>query len=62
MPKKNPAQNNVRWEVITQEDPDSGDLIIPIPPEVLEKLGWKENDEINIDVGKDGTIYIEKKK
>ena len=31
----------VRWEVITQEDPETGDIIVPIPPTVLESLDWE---------------------
>lgn len=61
MPKKNPAQTNIRYEVITQEDPETGDLIIPIPPQVLTQLGWKEGDEIKFDVDKDGKVYVRKK-
>lgn len=60
MPKKNPAQTNLRYEVITQEDPETGDLIIPIPPQVLLQLGWKEGDEIKFDVDKDGKVYVRK--
>lgn len=60
MPKKNPAQTNIRYEVITQEDPETGDLIIPLPPQMLSQLGWKEGDEIKFDVGQDGKIYIKK--
>ena len=60
MPKKNPAQTNIRYEVITQEDPETGDLIIPIPPHVLKQLGWKEGDEIDFQVGEDGKIYVKK--
>lgn len=59
MNKKN---QDTRWEVITQEDPETGDIIIPIPPVVLESLGWKEGDEIEFEVGKDNqTIYVRKK-
>jgi len=60
MPKKDPAQTNIRYEVITQEDPETGDLIIPIPPQVLKQLGWKEGDEIDFQVGQDGKIYVKK--
>lgn len=53
---------DVRYEVITQEDPETGDLIVPVPPEVLESLGWKEGDEIEFEVGKDNhVIYVKKK-
>ena len=60
MAKKNNI-NNIRYEVITQEDPETGDMLLPIPPEVLESLGWKENDEIDVSVGEDGSIYLKKK-
>lgn len=60
MPKNNPGAADVRYEVITQEDPDSGDLIIPIPPPILAQMGWKEGDEINIELGPNGEIYLKK--
>jgi hypothetical protein len=55
------SSNNARYEVITQEDPESGDLIIPIPEPILRKMGWKEGDDINIEIDKDGKIYLKKK-
>lgn len=57
MAKSNP--DIVRYEVITQEDPVTGDLILPIPPEVLKSLGWKEGDSIDFDI-QDGIIYLKK--
>jgi len=53
---------DVRYEVITQEDPETGDLIIPIPPQVLASLGWKEGDDIEFEVGKDNNVIYVKKK
>ena len=60
MPKNNPAEGGVRYEVITQEDPETGDLILPIPEPILKQMGWKEGDEINIDIGPDGELYLKK--
>lgn len=57
---KDPANMNVRYEVIIQEDPETGDLLLPIPPEVLTSLGWKEGDDLNIDIREDGTFLIER--
>jgi AbrB family looped-hinge helix DNA binding protein len=51
---------NHTYEVITQLDTESGDTILPIPPEVLEKLGWKEGDTLNISKDKHGSIIISK--
>jgi formylmethanofuran dehydrogenase subunit D len=38
-------------------DPDN--VIMKIPPEVLEKSGWKEGDMLNIEI-EDGAIVINK--
>jgi hypothetical protein len=60
MPKNNPGAADVRYEVITQEDPESGDLILPIPPPVLAQMGWKEGDELKIEIGPNGELYLSK--
>jgi len=60
MTKKTLGNDALHYEVITQEDPDSGDVIIPLPLPVLEKLGWKEGDEIQFAVD-NGKIYLRKK-
>ena len=60
MSKKNPAHRYDSFEVITQEDPDSGDLLLPIPPELLEQLGWKEGDDLDISVDDNGHIILKR--
>ena len=60
MPKKNPAQSYDRYEVITQEDPESGDMLIPIPPQLLEELGWKEGDDVDFSIDEKGRIIVKK--
>ncbi len=52
--------DSVRYEVITQEDPESGDLIIPIPLPVLKSLGWKDGDDVTIDIDEKGQLYLKK--
>jgi len=49
-----------RYEVITQEDPETGDLLIPIPPPLLKEMGWKEGDEIKMDIDDKGRIVFSK--
>jgi hypothetical protein len=61
MTKPNPAQSNVRYEVITQEDAETGDLIIPIPEPILKQMGWKEGDDVDISIDKNGKIFLQKK-
>lgn len=55
-----PGVDDVRYEVIVQEDPETGDLILPIPEPVLKSLGWKEGMEVEIDIGPDGQIFLKK--
>lgn len=38
---------------------DSDNVIMKIPPEILERNGWKEGDTLNIEV-EDGAIVITK--
>jgi antitoxin component of MazEF toxin-antitoxin module len=47
------------YGVITQED-SNGDLLLPIPPILLEQLGWVEGDEISIDIDDKGRYILSK--
>jgi len=60
MPKKNPAKAYDSYEVITQEDPETGDMLIPIPPHLLKELGWKEGDDIDFSIDDNGRIVLKK--
>jgi len=60
MAKNKPGENDVRYEVITQEDPETGDIILPIPEPILKQMGWKEGDELDISVDSDGKLFIKK--
>jgi hypothetical protein len=55
-----PVQDNLRYETITHEDPETGDLILPIPPHLLKQLKWKEGDELDISVNENGHIFLKK--
>jgi len=48
-------------EDIFQDIPDDPEnVLMTIPPEVMEKMGWKEGDNIKVKVGDQGTVIIEK--
>ena len=53
--------NNSTYEVITQVDPVTGEIILPIPPEVLKAMGWAEGDEIDFTVDKNGNLVMVKR-
>ena len=52
--------DGVRYEVITQTDPETGDLIIPIPIPLLKKMGWKDGDNVDINVDENGQLFLKK--
>lgn len=44
--KKKESKTPSRYEVFTQEDPETGDIILPIPQELLDRMGWREGDTL----------------
>jgi hypothetical protein len=52
--------NNTHWTITLEEDSDTGDLILPLPPELLEKQGWKEGDTLEWRDNGNGTWDIVK--
>jgi hypothetical protein len=61
MAKLNPGQEKMRYEVITQPSPDNDDdLLLPIPQALLDKMGWKEGDNIEIGFDTEGRYILKK--
>lgn len=50
------------WTVTLEEDPETGDLVLPFTPEILEELGWMEGDVLEWVDNKDGSWSLVKKK
>jgi hypothetical protein len=44
-----------------EEDPETGDIILPLPPEVLAETGWKEGDDLIWTDNGDGSFTMAKK-
>ena len=55
-----PGKDLVRYEVITHEDPDTGDLMLPIPQKLLDELGWREGDEIEFAIDDKGKYILKR--
>lgn len=49
------------WTVVLDEDLETGELLLPLPDELIASLGWKEGDNLVWDVRTDGTISLTKK-
>jgi antitoxin component of MazEF toxin-antitoxin module len=55
-----PGKDLIRYEVITHEDKETGDLILPIPQKLLDQLGWREGDEIEFAVDTHGKYILKR--
>ena len=49
----------LRWTVTVDQDGD--DLILPLPVDMLEAVGWGIGDTLKWEQGKDGTWILRKK-
>jgi bifunctional DNA-binding transcriptional regulator/antitoxin component of YhaV-PrlF toxin-antitoxin module len=48
-----------RYTVELEED-ENGELILPLPDELLKEMSWKEGDQLNFTDNKDGTYSMTK--
>jgi hypothetical protein len=58
---KNQELTLKNWTINVEEDPETGDCILPFPPDLLEEAGWKEGDELIWTDRGDGSWLLTKK-
>jgi hypothetical protein len=51
---------NKTWTINLEEDPETGDLILPLNDEILEGTGWQTGDSIEWIDNKDGSWTMKK--
>lgn len=49
------------WTVTAKEDPETGDIMIELPEELLLQVGWKEGDILDWKNNGDGSFTLTKK-
>lgn len=49
------------WVVEVVEDPKTGELILPFPPDALAQVGWDFGDTLIWDLQEDGSVILHKK-
>lgn len=47
--------------VYIEEDPDTGDLILPLPEGICDELGWEIGDKLKWKTNENGTFTVTKK-
>lgn len=52
---------NISFEVSVSEDPETGDLLLPLPDELLKQVGWTEGDELEWAFTDRGQLVLKKK-
>ena len=52
---------NKTFTVIVEEDPETGDLILPFPEGLCDQLGWEIDDILNWEPNDDGSFTLSKK-
>jgi len=51
------APKDTRWIVELEEDPETGDLVMPFPTELLTELGWNVGDTLTWEPSEDKESY-----
>jgi hypothetical protein len=49
------------WIITLEEDPATGDLVLPLNDEILEVTGWQLGDTLVWEVLGDRTVQVRKK-
>ena len=57
MSKKKPLDPAI-YQVTAQEDPDTGDMLLPLPMPLLKQMGWKEGDKLDFGIDDKGKYII----
>lgn len=51
---------DAKWTVNIEEDPDTGDLLLPFPEDMLASMGWQEGDTLSWDIDENNNIILTK--
>ena len=49
------------WVVNIEEDPETGDVILPLPDELFDQMSWQEGDDLDFKDNLDGSFTLSKK-
>jgi hypothetical protein len=50
-----------KWTLTLEEDPETGELIMPLPPELLNQVGWDFGDTLIWEDMHNGSWSLRKK-
>jgi hypothetical protein len=50
-----------KWTIVVEEDPETGELMLPFSDEMLAEVGWKTGDTLTWTDNKNGSWTLSKK-
>ena len=53
--------NNQTWSVQIEQDPETGELLMPFPPDLLSQMGWSEGTDLSWIDNENGTFSLKEK-
>jgi hypothetical protein len=53
--------NQTSWTVTLEQDPETGELVLPFSEDMLARVGWKEGDVLEWKDNKNGSWSLTKK-
>lgn len=53
--QKEKIMEHQTWTITVEEDPETGEAILPFPQEMLEQVKWKEGDTLEWIDNNDGS-------
>lgn len=54
------TEKKLSWTITVEEDPESGELVLPLPADLLAMQGWIEGDTLEWVDNKDGSWTLQK--
>lgn len=52
------TQQETRWIISLEEDPETGDLVMPLPPGLMTAQGWAIGDTLTWNIDEEGTVTL----
>ena len=54
--------NTGNWTVQLEQDKETGELLLPFPPDLLSQMGWSEGTDLSWIDNENGTFSLKEKK
>lgn len=51
---------DTNWIISLEEDPETGELVMPLPPELMTAQGWEIGDTLTWNIDDEGTVTLTK--